>query len=142
MSALTFVSFVFMVRLRLLAPKYPINDSLFKVVSSVIAAWSDISTVTSTTSVTYGMNLEGLSAMSNAVYKLNVGYLWMLINCLTSAAYVCLLSTAASSAPADTKDAGTDDAKEDKSDRVYRLGLDVLFKRTWCARAGGLLIHC
>ncbi|KIY70808.1 GDP-mannose transporter [Cylindrobasidium torrendii FP15055 ss-10] len=69
-SALTFVSFVFMV------------------VSSVIAAWSDISAVTSTASVTYGMNLQGLSAMSNAVYKLNIGYLWMLINCLTSAAYV------------------------------------------------------
>lgn len=32
----------------------------------------------------------GLEYMTGVVSKLNVGYFWMLVNCLTSAAYVCI----------------------------------------------------
>jgi len=62
-TALTLVSFIFMV------------------VSSVIAAWSDASQISPSVS-------GGLSSMTTVVTSLNVGYLWMLSNCLVSAAYV------------------------------------------------------
>ncbi|KAI9511546.1 UDP-galactose transporter [Russula earlei] len=64
-TALTLVSFIFMV------------------ISSVIAAWSDISHAS--TSVP---GAGDLSSVTSAVAALNVGYLWMFANCLTSAAYV------------------------------------------------------
>ncbi|KAI0305939.1 hypothetical protein B0F90DRAFT_1808500 [Multifurca ochricompacta] len=62
-TALTLVSFIFMV------------------VSSVIAAWSDISNAST-------HSTGGLSSVTDAVSTLNVGYIWMFANCLTSAAYV------------------------------------------------------
>jgi len=62
-TALTLVSFVFMV------------------VSSVIAAWSDISHTSPSVPTSF-------SSVTSAVTTLNVGYLWMLSNCITSAAYV------------------------------------------------------
>ncbi|TFK51677.1 UDP-galactose transporter [Heliocybe sulcata] len=71
-TGLTFVSFIFMV------------------LSSIIAAWSDI-TDTLQASLTTGEpvpSLAGLSGVTNIVRNLNVGYFWMLINCMTSAAYV------------------------------------------------------
>ncbi|CDO77653.1 hypothetical protein BN946_scf184969.g4 [Trametes cinnabarina] len=69
-TALTLVSFILMV------------------VSSIIAAWADISdalvvgdpAVTEATSV--------FANVSGAITKMNVGYLWMFLNCATSAAYV------------------------------------------------------
>ncbi|KAH8832572.1 GDP-mannose transporter [Flagelloscypha sp. PMI_526] len=72
-TGLTFVSFVIMV------------------VSSIIAAWSDVqSALTSSlpTSVGSGLSLGSLQELQSAMYALNVGYFWMLVNCLTSAAYV------------------------------------------------------
>jgi len=62
-TALTLVSFIFMV------------------ISSLIAAWSDASQISPSVS-------SGLSSMTTVVTSLNVGYLWMLSNCLVSAAYV------------------------------------------------------
>ncbi|KAH9993692.1 UAA transporter [Russula compacta] len=62
-TALTLVSFIFMV------------------VSSVIAAWSDVAHPSHSVS-------SGLNSVTSAVATLNVGYLWMFANCLTSAAYV------------------------------------------------------
>jgi len=62
-TALTLVSFIFMV------------------ISSIIAAWSDISQAS--TSVQ-----GGISSVTSAVSALNVGYLWMFANCITSATYV------------------------------------------------------
>ncbi|TFK74890.1 UDP-galactose transporter [Pluteus cervinus] len=66
---------------------------LFMVFSSVIAAWADVSTslpdpapVAST-----GISFEALQAVTGAVRHLNVGYFWMLVNCLTSAAYVLMM---------------------------------------------------
>jgi GDP-mannose transporter len=71
-TALTFVSFIFMV------------------LSSVIAAWTDVSSVLagSLPAVGTGVSLNSLQTMAGAVLGLNIGYLWMLLNCLTSAAYV------------------------------------------------------
>jgi len=71
-TALTFVSFIFMV------------------LSSVIAAWTDVSSVIagSLPAVSTGISLNSLQAVAGAVRGLNIGYLWMLLNCLTSATYV------------------------------------------------------
>ncbi|KZT27764.1 UDP-galactose transporter [Neolentinus lepideus HHB14362 ss-1] len=71
-TGLTFVSFIFMV------------------LSSIIAAWSDI-TDTLQASLTTGEqvpSLAGLSDVTNIARTLNIGYFWMLFNCVTSAAYV------------------------------------------------------
>jgi len=72
-TRLTFVSFVFMV------------------LSSVVAAWADVNSISdATTEVTptsAGLGM-GLEFVSNMVQKLNIGYMWMLVNCLASAAYV------------------------------------------------------
>jgi len=51
------------------------------VISSIIAAWSDISQAS--TSVQ-----GGISSVTSAVATLNVGYFWMFANCITSATYV------------------------------------------------------
>ncbi|KAF8801271.1 GDP-mannose transporter [Phlegmacium glaucopus] len=71
-TALTFVSFIFMV------------------ISSVIAAWTDVSSVLSGSlpAVSTGVSLNSLQSLAGAVLGLNIGYLWMLLNCVTSAAYV------------------------------------------------------
>ncbi|KAL0953407.1 hypothetical protein HGRIS_004645 [Hohenbuehelia grisea] len=71
-TGLTFVSFVFMV------------------FSSIIAAWSDVNaTLNEALPVTNtAMNFSSLQDVRGMVARLNVGYMWMLINCVTSAAYV------------------------------------------------------
>jgi len=71
-TALTFVSFIFMV------------------ISSTVAAWSDVSTALSDSlpAVSTGVSANTLQSLAGAVRGLNVGYFWMLVNCLTSAAYV------------------------------------------------------
>ncbi|KAF9457189.1 GDP-mannose transporter [Collybia nuda] len=71
-TGLTFISFIFMV------------------VSSIIAAWADVSGAlgTSLPAVSTGTSLGSLQTINNAVHNLNIGYFWMLVNCLTSAAYV------------------------------------------------------
>lgn len=71
-TALTLVSFIFMV------------------VSSVIAAWSDISNAMND-ALAVGQPAAvagGLTSVTNVVSTLNVGYFWMFANCFTSAAYV------------------------------------------------------
>lgn len=52
-----------------------------QVVSSLIAAWSDASQIPSSAQ-------GGLNSVTSVVTSLNVGYVWMLVNCLVSAAYV------------------------------------------------------
>ncbi|KJA25683.1 hypothetical protein HYPSUDRAFT_37112 [Hypholoma sublateritium FD-334 SS-4] len=71
-TGLTFVSFIFMV------------------ISSIIAAWTDVSSgiADSVPAVGTGASLSNLQTLAGAVQGLNVGYFWMLVNCLTSAAYV------------------------------------------------------
>lgn len=64
---------------------------LFMVLSSVIAAWADINdalTVNLSDPAVAEATSWGLEKVTGVVSKLNAGYFWMLINCLTSAAYV------------------------------------------------------
>ncbi|GBE86521.1 GDP-mannose transporter [Sparassis crispa] len=71
-TALTFVSFIMMV------------------ISSVIAAWADISDalIAGDPAVAESISMGRLAAVKGIVTNLNVGYFWMLVNCLTSATYV------------------------------------------------------
>jgi len=68
-TGLTFVSFIFMV------------------ISSVIAAWADVSNALESP-ISPGNGAASLESFTGVVRELNIGYLWMLINCLTSAGYV------------------------------------------------------
>jgi len=63
------------------------------VLSSVIAAWSDISSTISSLTGAWNGTVPA-AALSNELPQsfsgaLNIGYFWMLSNCLASAAYVC-----------------------------------------------------
>ncbi|KAJ7074903.1 hypothetical protein B0H15DRAFT_868505 [Mycena belliarum] len=71
-TGLTFVSFVFMV------------------ISSVIAAWTDVAgaLVDSMPTGSASISTTSLQAVKGVVSNLNIGYFWMLINCLASAGYV------------------------------------------------------
>ncbi|KIM44900.1 hypothetical protein M413DRAFT_67185 [Hebeloma cylindrosporum] len=70
-TALTFVSFILMV------------------ISSIIAAWSDVAGgLSGSLPAVSTVSLNELQNLAGAVRGLNVGYFWMLVNCLTSAAYV------------------------------------------------------
>lgn len=62
-----------------------------KVLSSVIAAWTDVSSVFAGSLpavVSTGVSLNSLQSVASAALGLNIGYFWMIFNCLTSAAYV------------------------------------------------------
>ncbi|KAI8996370.1 UDP-galactose transporter [Trametes punicea] len=69
-TALTLVSFILMV------------------ISSIIAAWADISDALVVGDPAVAEAASGLSAVSGVISKMNVGYFWMFMNCATSAAYV------------------------------------------------------
>lgn len=65
---------------------------LLMVLSSVLAAWIDVNGAMEKTSGSSSiMTAVSMDAMTDALRKLNVGYIWMLLNCLTSAAYVLLM---------------------------------------------------
>ena len=80
-TALTLVSFIFMVRKERRWRNFPRRSETVQVVSSVIAAWSDASQISIPAQ-------GGLGSLTSVVTSLNVGYVWMLVNCLVSAAYV------------------------------------------------------
>jgi len=73
-TGLTLVSFVLMV------------------LSSVVAAWADVNSIGNLSAETMSPASEGLGLglelVSGMVQKLNIGYVWMLVNCMASAAYV------------------------------------------------------
>lgn len=56
---------------------------IFMVISSVIAAWADVATAVGDFPLA-----GGLTSVTDAVRSLNAGYVWMLVNCIVSAAYV------------------------------------------------------
>jgi GDP-mannose transporter len=57
-----------------------------QVLSSVIAAWADISDTLAAGDPAVS---QGISwSVTGVVRNLNIGYFWMLVNCLASAAYV------------------------------------------------------
>lgn len=64
----------------------------YQVLSSVVAAWADVTAASEVVAqavppATAGLG-SSLELVSGVVQKLNVGYMWMLINCMASAAYV------------------------------------------------------
>jgi len=66
---------------------------ILMVLSSVIAAWSDISSTISSLTGAWNGTVPA-AVLSNEFSKsftgsLNIGYFWMFSNCLASAAYVC-----------------------------------------------------
>ncbi|KAJ7132063.1 hypothetical protein C8R44DRAFT_829373 [Mycena epipterygia] len=71
-TGLTFISFIFMV------------------ISSVVAAWADVTgaLVDSMPTGSSGISATSLQTVKGVVHSLNIGYFWMLVNCLASAAYV------------------------------------------------------
>lgn len=88
-TGLTFISFIFMVSLR--DSNTELQLILGQVLSSVIAAWTDVSAALgAAVPADPALSLGGFEAVSGAVRKLNIGYFWMLINCITSAAYVSM----------------------------------------------------
>jgi hypothetical protein len=95
--------------------------------SSIIAAWSDISTTLARLS-------EGIAVVdptsgaevplpSSVIGNLNAGYVWMFINCVASACYVGSRRNA--QIPANGV-IGPIHEKEDKGHRIQGLGFDVL----------------
>ncbi|KAL4062463.1 hypothetical protein V8B97DRAFT_1955556 [Scleroderma yunnanense] len=65
---------------------------LLMVLSSVIAAWVDVNSAAEMASGPSNAVVGvGMELMTDALYKLNIGYIWMFLNCLTSAAYVLLM---------------------------------------------------
>ncbi|KZT09871.1 UDP-galactose transporter [Laetiporus sulphureus 93-53] len=60
----------------------------FMVLSSVIAAWADISEALTAGDPAVVEGLGMLGTMKGVVTSLNVGYFWMFVNCVTSATYV------------------------------------------------------
>ncbi|KAG6333518.1 hypothetical protein ID866_5571 [Astraeus odoratus] len=67
---------------------------ILMVLSSILAAWVDVNAVAvSASSGAGGMVVDvGVDLVSDALRSLNVGYFWMLLNCLTSAAYASVAS--------------------------------------------------
>ncbi|KAI0716005.1 UDP-galactose transporter [Cerioporus squamosus] len=61
---------------------------ILMVVSSVIAAWADVSEALTAGDPAVAEAVSGLSSVTGVVSKLNIGYFWMFMNCATSAAYV------------------------------------------------------
>ncbi|KAI0819653.1 UDP-galactose transporter [Trametes gibbosa] len=61
---------------------------ILMVVSSVIAAWADISDALAIGDPAVAEAVNRLAAVGGVVSKMNIGYLWMFLNCGTSAAYV------------------------------------------------------
>jgi GDP-mannose transporter len=63
-----------------------------QVLSSVVAAWADVNSISDASAETISPASEGLDMdlelVSGMVQKLNIGYVWMLFNCMASAAYV------------------------------------------------------
>lgn len=67
---------------------------LIKVFSSVVAAWADINSASEVAAASIHPTSAGmgLGLVGGVVQKLNIGYIWMLVNCMASAAYVRRIS--------------------------------------------------
>ena len=115
---------------------------IIMVLSSVIAAWSDISsTISSLTGAWNGT--APAAALSNEFPKsltgtLNIGYFWMFSNCLASAAYVCPTGLWSSQSHPST---GAGDAQAYQGDGIQRLGHNVLQQLAPNSSIGHLLLY-
>ena len=67
-----------------------IADPFNQVFSSVIAAYSDVTTTVADNAGDSLLETEKvLGSYAAIIQNLNVGYFWMLANCISSACYVC-----------------------------------------------------
>ncbi|KAF7289505.1 GDP-mannose transporter [Mycena chlorophos] len=91
-TSLTLISFLFMVRNPFSSP-LTYSWTRQKVISSIIAAWDDVAGALAdyVPSSSSGISATSLQAMQGVVRGLNLGYFWMAVNCLSSAAYVLLM---------------------------------------------------
>jgi hypothetical protein len=99
-----------------------------QVISSIIAAWSDVSSAFSASfpATSSGVSTLALKSAADALKGLNAGYFWMFLNCLTSAAYVSVHTLSRCWYAHKKSMIGTFNAKEDQTDWVFRLGFNVL----------------
>ena len=93
--------------------------------SSVIAAWADISDVLALGDPAVA-EAGALVGLAGAVSKMNAGYFWMFLNCATSAAYVRLHLRGPHMSKTLIEFTGLDNEEEDQVDWVLRLGYDDL----------------
>ena len=84
--------------------------------SSVIAAWSDVGDALAAGDPAVAEGAAwALQTVTNVISQLNIGYFWMLVNCLTSAAYASH-TIRAQGCIHSYKFVGFDYAQEDQSD--------------------------
>jgi GDP-mannose transporter len=87
-TTLTFIAFMFMVIFSTSHKRY-IRLTDGKVLSSIIAAWSDLTNAfPDSISVIDSATNINLQAIQGSLQGLGIGYIWMFCNCVTSAAYV------------------------------------------------------
>jgi len=107
----------------------------------MLAAFTDVNNATDGSPPASAAMGIGLEMMTSIVHKLNVGYIWMFANCLTSAAYVRHSAlTIYMNAP--ELSLGASDAQADKSYRLFGLGFNVLQQLAVNPRLGGILFSC
>lgn len=106
------------------------NVNLLQVLSSIVAAWADVNgagdvPAESVPPAVAGLGV-GLELVSGTMQKLDIGYMWMLLNCLASAAYVRLFLPLKHAFHLTITAIGASHAQTYKSNRIFRLGNDVL----------------
>jgi hypothetical protein len=118
------VSFILMVN-KATGASAQVTEPLPQVLSSIIAAWSDISIGLETLQSSWPDTLGtiGTSVSVSNVLSKHIGYLWMFANCLTTAAYVSIVAT---SCQPSHHCSGLIHAKANKADWFQGLGYNVL----------------
>lgn len=98
---------------------------MLMVISSIIAAWSDISQTLATYSIWLPEVGVEPDARMNSIVLINSGYVWMLANCLAQAAYVCS-SQSELQGKTDVSRTGSRYAQAYQKHWIQRLGYHVL----------------
>lgn len=93
----------------------------------MIAAWADIGDAFTAGDIAVLEGESWATTVTGVVSKINVGYFWMLVNCLTSAAYVSMSAMLRDDDEKFTRrSTGVVHAQTNQNHWVLRLGLDVL----------------
>lgn len=141
---------IHLVRLHGRQSPFSLSKAVFQlplqVLSSVIAAWADIGDALATgdPAVLEGTSW-GLATVTGVVSKLNVGYFWMLVNCLTSAAYVsssCSSHLSIHRSEHAIYRTGIGNAQEDQGHGVLGLGFYVLQQPSIYPCSGPVFSDC
>lgn len=110
----------------------------------MLAAWADVSNITDAAAdippASAAMGI-GLDLVSTVMQRLHIGYLWMLLNCLASAAYASFFSALPCGNADDASLTGSADAETYQNHRIHRLGFDVLQQFTVDPCTGRVFYH-